>query len=101
VTGPVVIFSRLRARPGERDRLVGVLAPLVEAARAEAGTERYVLHHSRDDADEVWFYERYADEDALAAHRDGPAVRSVVAHLDDLLAEPPAITYATPVIGKD
>lgn len=92
----IVIFSRLRARRGERERLVAVLAPLIAAASAEPGTELFDLHLARDDMDEVWLYERFTDDAALAAHREGPAVRNVVAQLDEVLAETPTITYATP-----
>jgi quinol monooxygenase YgiN len=92
----IVIFSRLRARSGQRDGLVAVLAPLVAAAATESGTEQFDLHLARDDADEVWLYERFTDEAALAAHQKGPAVREVVARLGDLLSDPPAITYVTP-----
>lgn len=95
----IVIFSRLRARHGERDRLVAVLAPLVAAASAEPRTEQFDLHLARDDVDEVWLYERFTDDSALAAHRDGPAVRDVVAQLGQILAEPPTITYAVPMPG--
>jgi quinol monooxygenase YgiN len=96
----VAVFSRLRARPGARQRLIECLAPLVDAARDEPATERYVIHTSTTDPDVVWFYELYRDDDGLAVHRESAAVQQVVPQLADLLAEPPDISFATPLRGK-
>ncbi|HXY94724.1 MAG TPA: putative quinol monooxygenase [Acidimicrobiia bacterium] len=92
---PVVLFSRLRAVPGRRDELLAAFDELHDAVAREPGTLVFVMHTAVDDPDAVLFYEVYADDDALAAHREGDAVRAVVPRLDGLLAGPPEITYAT------
>ena len=97
---PIVIFSRLEAPPGRRDELLAAFGALHDAVAAEAETVVFAMHAARDDPDVVLFYEVYADDDALAAHRDGDALRSVVPQLGALLARAPDITYATPVRVK-
>jgi quinol monooxygenase YgiN len=93
---PIVIFTRLTARPGLRAELLAAFAPLLDAVANEPGTEVFVMHTARDDADVVLFYEAYRDEAALPTHRESEAVRAVVPRLGDLLVAPPEITCARP-----
>ncbi len=72
---PIVIFTRLTAQPGRRAELLAAFAPLLDAVADEPGTEVFVMHTARDDADVVLFYEVYRDEVALATHRESEAVR--------------------------
>ena len=96
----IVIFTRLTAIPGRRAELLAAFAPLVDAVAGEPGTEVFVMHTARDDADVVLFYEAYRDEAALATHRESEAVQAVVPRLGDLLAGPPEITYARPADAR-
>lgn len=90
----VVIFTRLTAKPGRRDELLAVLDELAVSTRAEPGNEEFLTHGSRDEPNVVLGYERFVDEAAVEAHRATDAVRIAREKLDDLLAEPPEITYA-------
>jgi quinol monooxygenase YgiN len=97
---PIVIFSRLRARPGRRDDLVAAFGALHDAVAAETGTSVFAMHVATDDPDVVLFYEAYADDAALERHQQGDALREVVPQLSELLAQAPEITYASPVRAK-
>jgi quinol monooxygenase YgiN len=78
----------MRAHPGRRAELLEVLRELVEAAAAdEPGTLVYVMHEAADDPDVVVSYELFADDAALAAHRDSAVVASVMPRLNALIAE--------------
>ncbi len=90
----IVIFTRLTARPGERDRLVAELERFGAAVRDEPGNEAFVVHAARDLPDVVLGYEVFVDDDALAEHRASDATADMTARLPDLLAGPPEITYA-------
>jgi quinol monooxygenase YgiN len=90
----VVIFTRLTAKPGRRDELLAVLMELGSATSAEPGNEQFATHAARDEPDTVVGYEVFVDDDAVVAHRATEAVRVTRERLDDLLAEPPEITYA-------
>ena len=94
---PIVIFTRLVARPGRRNELLDAFAPFLAAVADEPGTEVFAAHTARDDADMLLCYEVYGDDAALAAHRDSDAVRDLVARLGDLLAGPPEVIYASRV----
>jgi quinol monooxygenase YgiN len=77
----------MRAHPGRRAELLELLRELVDAAVDEPGTLVYVMHEAGDDPDTVVSYELFTDDAALAAHRDSPAVASVMPRLNDLVAE--------------
>jgi quinol monooxygenase YgiN len=78
----------MRAHAGRRAELLEVLRELVDAAAAdEPGTLVYVMHEAADDPDVVVSYELFADEAALAAHRDSAVVASVMPRLNALIAE--------------
>jgi quinol monooxygenase YgiN len=94
---PIVIFTRLVARPGRRDEVLEAFAPFLAAVEREPGTEMFTANVARDDPDMLLCYEVYRDGDALAAHRDSDAVRDLVARLGDLLAGPPEVVYASRV----
>jgi (4S)-4-hydroxy-5-phosphonooxypentane-2,3-dione isomerase len=96
-TTPIVIFTRLVARPGRRDEVLEAFAPFLAAVADEPGTEFFAAHTARDDADVLLCYEVYRDDAALAAHRESEAVRDLVARLGDLLAGPPEVVYASRV----
>jgi autoinducer 2-degrading protein len=90
----VVIFTRLTAKPGRREELLSVLDELAVATRAEPGCSVFATHAARDEADMVFGYEVFDDDDAVTAHRATDAVRVARERLDDLLVEAPRIDYA-------
>jgi len=90
----IVIFTRLTAAPGKRAALRDALEQLAVSTRAEPGNEVFVVHEARDEPDVLLGYEVFSDDDAVTAHRATDAVATARAALDDLLAEPPVITYA-------
>jgi quinol monooxygenase YgiN len=90
----VAIFTRLTAKPGKRQELLDVLNELAVATRAEPGNEEFIVHAARDESDVVLGYERFKDGSAIDDHRATDAVRIARERLDDLLVEPPEITYA-------
>jgi quinol monooxygenase YgiN len=91
---PVVIFTRLTAKPGRREELLAVLNELGAATNAEPGCQRFVVHPARDEPDLVLGYEVFDDDNAVVAHRATDAVRVAQERLPDLLAVPPEIAYA-------
>lgn len=92
---PVVIFTRLVAKPGRGGELLAILEELATATSTEPGNDVFVIHAARDEPDTVLGYEVFRDDDALAAHRATDAVRLAQGRLGDVLAEPPEIRYAT------
>jgi autoinducer 2-degrading protein len=90
----IVIFTRLTARPGMRDELGVVLEELARSTRAEPGCEAFSVHPARDEPDVILGYEVFRDDEALTEHRATKGVAIARERLDELLAEPPVISYA-------
>jgi quinol monooxygenase YgiN len=88
-------FTRLRAKPGRRADLLLALEPLLRSAATEPGLGEYSMHERTDDADELWFFVRFADDAAIADHqsRESAFGRDVIAALSDAIAEPPDTSY--------
>ena len=97
---PIVISVSLLARPGRRDDLVNAFGALCDAATDEPGTAVFAVHTVDGDPDRIVCYEVYRDRDGLAQHQRSAAVVVMVAALGELVAEPPAISYLTPVRVK-
>lgn len=89
----IPIFTRLTAKPGKRNELIAALEELATSTRAEPGNREFVAYPARDDTDVVLGYELFDDQAAVDAHRATQAVADARARLDELLAQPPEITY--------
>ena len=60
---------RMKFRSDDRDRVVEILTALARASRQEPGCVTYIPHHIDGDADTVFIYEQYRDQQAVDAHR--------------------------------
>lgn len=95
------LIAKMTAADGKRDELVAVFSKMLDYVTAsEGGTEIYVLHTDDRNADVVWFYEMYADADALKTHGGSDMMASVGKELAPLLAGRPELMRLTPVGGK-
>lgn len=65
---PVTVIAAIKVKPGTearaRDLLLAAVAPTLE----EPGCLEYALHQSLTDSTEFSFVERWASDEALAAH---------------------------------
>lgn len=92
----IVLTATLRARPGRRDELAGLLAAIARDAEDEPGTLTFLVHTARDDDTTVVCFERYADDAAMVAHREGRALQALMAAMADLVDGSPEILYLEP-----
>jgi quinol monooxygenase YgiN len=91
----VSMLAKVRVKEGKGDELVAAFAAMFDQVEREPGTEVYALNRAKDDPDVFWFYELYADTDALAAHgssdamaKAGPAFGPLIADSELILGEP-------------
>ena len=98
--GQVSVIAKLTAKEGKRDELLKVLNDLVNAVESEPGTLIYAINASTTSPDEVWFYELYADGDALAAHSRSEAMKAAGAGMMDLLGGKAELFFLEPAGGK-
>lgn len=65
----VTVFASFRPLPGKADELRELLSWMVEHTRAEPGCDRYDLYRRAETGETFHLFERYRDQEALAAHR--------------------------------
>lgn len=93
----LAVVARIKAKAGERDKMLAALRSLVEAADSETGTESYIVHEALDDSDVVWVYELYENDAALDVHASSSAMAEIAGALAGLVAEAPQLNLARPV----
>lgn len=57
------------ARPGEEDRVAGLLQELAASAQTEPGCSEFRVHRALDDRRQFLLYEVYRDEAAFEEHQ--------------------------------
>ncbi|TPE65059.1 antibiotic biosynthesis monooxygenase [Sandaracinobacter neustonicus] len=88
----IAVIATIRVKPGTAAEFEATFTALAQAVRAnEPGNLVYQLTRSRTEADTYKVLEVYADEAAIAAHRDsahfrgaGPALGAVLAGAPEL-----------------
>ena len=95
----VALLAKLTAADGKRDELVEGLKGAIRAVAGEEKTEVYALHVDAGDANVVWFYELYTDQEGLTTHSTGEAVKAL-GGLGPLMAGRPELIFLTPVAAK-
>lgn len=95
----VGVIARITCRPEKRADVLTVFASMFDHLRAggEPGTEVYAMHTDLEDEDVLWFYELYADRDALRTHARSESMAGLLERLDGLLVGPPHLVKLGPV----
>lgn len=97
----VCVIAKITANEGMRSDMVVAMGSMIDHVEAnEPGTIRYILMEDAGDENVVWFYEEYADGDALGAHSTSDAMKALGGALRDFAAGRPEITVLNPVRGK-
>lgn len=92
------LIAKLVCTEGRNAEFEAELTTLIDVSNEEAGLEIYSVHRDVDNI--YWFFELYADDDAVAAHGKGDAMRDAMAATGAFLAAPPEIHRLTPVVAK-
>ena len=96
----VAIWVRISLRPGVREEAAKALQVAIDNANGEEGTLLYILHENAADPDALFFYDLYADADALTAHSSGEGMKVLGGILKEFGAGRPEMQMLTPIIGK-
>lgn len=75
---PVYTFAKWRVKEGQLVAVLDLLADLTAKSTAEEGNLLYQIHQSISDANTLILFEGYADESALAAHRNSEHFQTLV-----------------------
>ena len=95
VAGMCVISEIKRRSPSKGD-----LQAALDTAQGEAGTEAYILHEDASDANLLWMYEMYTNQDALTVHMGSDAFKALGPAISPFLAGRPELIFVTPIGGK-
>lgn len=96
----ISLIAKLTAAEGKAAELEAVLAEVIAAAEEEAGLEIYSAHKDSAAEGVFHFFELYTDEQALAVHGKGEAMKAAMGKFGGLLGGAPEITMMTPVVAK-
>ena len=91
------MLVRLTASEGMRPALLDAIHRYSDGLEEEPGTELFIVHLDPDDANIVWLYEIFRDEDAQEEHRAADGFAQLMTELPDVLGAPPAILRLDPL----
>ena len=96
----VSMWVTLPLQPGKRDEAIAIIQEALDNVQAEAGTLVYTLNTDPNDENVVYFYEAYADQDALMAHGGSEWFKGFAPKLGAVLAGKPDMKFLGCVGGK-
>ena len=95
----LIVTIGFRAKPGKAAELERELRNRVPISRTEAGTLDFRVYRSTQNSDVFFLFSRYMSEKSFDIHLYQPYSLSLLAEMDELLADPPRVdTYET-VLG--
>jgi quinol monooxygenase YgiN len=94
----VALLVELKAKPQKVEEVAQFLAGAQPLAMAEPGTITW--YAARLSTDTFMIFDTFADDAGRQAHLSGPIAAALMAHADDLLAEPPQIRQAEILADK-
>ncbi len=96
----ISLIAKLTAAEGKHTELEAAIRHVIATADEEEGLEVYSAHAVNDEPGAFYFFELYRDDEAVAAHGKGDAMRAAMGAFGGLLAGRPEITTMTPVAAK-
>ena len=95
------VLAKLSCKPGTRAAVIDAFGPMLDHVQQnEPGTLTYLLHEDVNDADVLWFYEVYADDDSFKAHGSSDVMKAIGGALAGNLARRPELIFLKQVGGK-
>jgi quinol monooxygenase YgiN len=82
----IVLIVHATIKPGTEEAYKHVCREVTEPSRQEPGCLLYVIHQSTENPLHFAFYEQYADQAALDAHRASPHFARYRAGIEGLVA---------------
>ena len=96
----VALLAKLPAAEGKGAELAEAFKVAFEHVNKEAGTRLYVLHADATNADILWIYEIYENQDAMNAHMGSDAFKAFSKSLGEFVDGAPEFNLLTPIGGK-
>src|SRR5215207_3868527 len=90
-TPRTIVVARVRCRPEQRERLVGLLTTLQDASRREDGCLNYGFSAAIEDENAFVAVEEWRDRETLARHLKEPHIAEFLAALPSTIDGAPEI----------
>ena len=68
----LVVTAFWKAKPDETEAVAAILQRFMPQAQQEPGVRAFMIHQSKSEPSEFFFYEVFENEDAFAAHQQTP-----------------------------
>ena len=94
-----IVTIGFRAKPGKADELERELRIRVPISRTEAGILDYRLYRSTSDKHRFFLFSRFMSEKLFDVHLYQPHSLSMLAEMEELLADPPRVETYEPILG--
>ena len=75
----LVVTAFWKAKPEETEAVAGILRRFMPQAQREPGVRAFMIHQSKSEPTEFFFYEVFEDDDAFAAHQQTPHFKTLIA----------------------
>jgi quinol monooxygenase YgiN len=96
----VALLAKLPAAEGKGAELAEAFKVAFENVNKEAGTRLYVLHADATNADILWIYELYENQDAMNAHMSADWFGPFSKTLAPFMGGRPEMFFLAPLGGK-
>ncbi len=88
----VIVSAAVQVRPDAVEQALALSLDHVRRSRSEPGCVSHAVHQDVEDPARLFFFERWADRDALFGHFQDPQARAFARALNELSAEPAEMT---------
>jgi quinol monooxygenase YgiN len=96
----IALLAKLPAAEGKGGELAEAFKAAFEHVNKEDGTRMYVLHVDAANADMLWVYELYENQDAANAHMGADWFGPFSMSLAPFMGGRPELMFLTPLGGK-
>jgi quinol monooxygenase YgiN len=96
----VGLIAKLPAAEGKGSELAEAFKAAFEHVNKESGTRYYILHVDATNADLLWVYELYENQEAATAHMTAEWFAPFGKTLAPLMGGRPEMFFLTPIQGK-
>lgn len=90
-----IITAKLTVKPDRKEDLIHLARDLVKHSREEEGCLSYSVFVDQVSADTIFFYEEWADQEAIEQHSATPHFKAFMDNIPELIAGQPTLKVHT------
>ena len=88
-------------KPGKMDQALEAVQTFMRKIRTEPGTLEYIVYRGVEDPNMLFFYEKYEDQDAQAAHGSTEEMKAFVEAITPCIEGEPIMGVVEAVASKN